>query len=81
MLDILGNLIQVRLRFQILIRSRLKKVFSPELGVEPLSQVLDILEYACGWRFGLALISDKNPNFEIVSSDLWMSQTPNYVPK
>ena len=49
-------------------RSRLKKVFSSELGVEPSSQVLDILEYACGLRLGLALISDKNPNFEIASN-------------
>ena len=49
-------------------RSHLKKVFSPELGVEPSSQVLDILEYACGLRLGLALISDKNPNFEIASN-------------
>jgi hypothetical protein len=37
------------------------------LGVEPASQVLDILEYACGLRLGLALISDKNPNFEMDS--------------
>ena len=51
-----------------LIRSHLKIVFSPELGVEPSSQVLDILEYACGLRLGLALISGKNPNFEIASS-------------
>ena len=49
-------------------RSHLKKVFSPELGVEPSSQVLDILEYACGLRLGLALISDENPNFEIAYS-------------
>jgi hypothetical protein len=52
------------------IRSHLKKVFSPELGVESLSQVLDILEYACGLSLGFALISNPadggaggNPNF------------------
>ena len=50
-----------------IIRSYLKKVFSPELGVEPSSQVLDILQYACGLRLGLALISDENLNFEIAS--------------
>jgi len=49
-------------------RSHLKKVFSPELGVEPSSRVLDILGHACGLRLGLALISDKNPNFEIASN-------------
>ena len=49
-------------------RSYLKKVFSPELGVEPSSQVLDILQYACGLRLDLALSSDENPNFEIAFS-------------
>ena len=49
------------------IRSYLKKVFSPGIGVESLSQVLDILEYACGLILGLALISNENPNVEIAS--------------
>ena len=49
------------------IRSYLKKVFSPGIGVEFLSQVLDILEYVCGLILGLALISNENPNFEIAS--------------
>jgi len=49
-------------------RSYLKKVFSPGIGVESLSQVLDILEYACGLILGLALISNENPNFEIASN-------------
>jgi len=60
-------------------RSHLKKVCSPDIGVEPSSQVLDIREYACGLRLtgknrsggksrkagilGLALISNENPNF------------------
>jgi hypothetical protein len=35
------------------IRSHLKKVFSPDIGVEPSYQVLDILEYACGLILGL----------------------------
>jgi len=39
-------------------RSHLKKVFSPDIGVEPSSQVLDILEYACGLNLGFALISN-----------------------
>ena len=50
------------------IRSCLKKVFSPDIGVEPSYQVLDILEYACGLILGLALISTENPNFEMASS-------------
>jgi hypothetical protein len=59
-------------------RSHLKKVFSPELGVEPSSQVLNILEYACGLRLGLALISDENPNFEIASRKISLnSVTPS----
>jgi hypothetical protein len=49
-------------------RSYLKKVFSIDIGVEPSYQVLDILEYACGLIFGLALISTENPNFEIAYS-------------
>jgi hypothetical protein len=48
-------------------RSHLKKVFSPNIGVEPSSQVLDILEYACGLILGLVLISTENPNFEEAS--------------
>jgi hypothetical protein len=49
--------------------SHLKKVFSPDIGVEPSYQVLDILEYACGLILGLVLISTENPNFEIASSN------------
>jgi hypothetical protein len=49
-------------------RSHLKKVLSSDIGVEPSSQVLDILEYACGLILGLALISTENPNFEMVSN-------------
>jgi hypothetical protein len=65
-------------------RSYLKKVFSPDIGVEPSPQVLDILKYACGLSLGpqvldilkyacglslgYALISNENPNFEIASS-------------
>jgi hypothetical protein len=50
------------------VRSHLKKVFSSDISVEPSSQVLDILEYACGLILGLALISKENPNFEMTSS-------------
>ncbi len=48
-------------------RSHLKKVFSSDIGVDPSSQVLDILEYACGLILGFVLISTENPNFEIAS--------------
>jgi len=34
--------------FAVLLEAISKKVFSSELGVEPSSQVLDMLEYACG---------------------------------
>jgi hypothetical protein len=51
-----------------LFRSHLKKVFSPDIGVEPSPQVLDIIEYACGLSIGFALISNENPNFEMASS-------------
>ena len=49
------------------IKNQLKKVFSSDIGVEPLFQVLDILEYACGLILGLVLISTENPNFEMAS--------------
>ena len=49
-------------------RSHLKKVFSSDIGVEPSSQILDILEYACGLILGFALISNENPNFETASN-------------
>jgi hypothetical protein len=48
--------------------SYLKKVFSSDIFVEPSSQVLDILEDACGLILGLALISNENPNFEMTST-------------
>ena len=48
-------------------RSRLKQVFSSELGVAPSPQVLEILMYACGLIPGRALISTENPNFEMAS--------------
>jgi hypothetical protein len=52
-------------------RSHLKKVFSSDIGVELSSQILDILEYACGLILGLALISTENPNFDIASKDFY----------
>jgi hypothetical protein len=64
-------------------RTHRKKVFSPAIGVEASSQVLDILKYACGLhpplrikpdgesrftgRLGLALITNENSNFEMGS--------------
>ncbi|MGA8181647.1 MAG: hypothetical protein WB792_16425 [Desulfobacterales bacterium] len=51
-----------------------KKSFRPirrrrtSIGVEPSSQVLDILEYACGLILRFALISTENFNFEMASS-------------
>ena len=48
-------------------RNHLKKVFSSDIGVESSSQFLDILMYACGLILGFALISNENPNFEMIS--------------
>jgi hypothetical protein len=57
-------------------RSCLKKVYSPDIGIVPSSQVLDILEYVPQGHFlraptGLtlchALISNEDPNFEMAS--------------
>jgi hypothetical protein len=50
-----------------LFRRHIKKVFSSDIGVEPSSQSLDTLEYACGLILGPALISNENPNFEMAS--------------
>jgi hypothetical protein len=50
-------------------RNRLKKVFSPELGVAPSPQLFEIPEYACGLRLGRALISSENPIFEMASGN------------
>jgi hypothetical protein len=48
-------------------RSHLKKVFSPDIGVKPSSQVLDMIEYVCGLILGLVLISAENADVEIAS--------------
>ena len=48
-------------------RNCLKKVFSPDIGVDDSLQVLDIHEYVRGLNLGLALISNENPNFEATS--------------
>ncbi len=47
------------------IRSYLKKVFWPNLGVRSGFQILDIPEYACGLKPGSAYILDQNPFFEM----------------
>jgi hypothetical protein len=39
------------------------------IGVKPSSQILAILEYACGLSLNLALILNENPNFEMASKD------------
>jgi hypothetical protein len=48
--------------------THLKKVFSPDIGVEASSQILAIPEYACGLILSFALISNENPNFEMGSN-------------
>jgi hypothetical protein len=49
-------------------RTHLKKVFWPNLGVSAGSQILDILQYACGLKPGPAYTLDQNPFFEIGST-------------
>jgi hypothetical protein len=56
-------------------RSRLKKVFSSDIGVDPSYQVLDILEYACGLILGFVLISTENPNFEMTSKRSYFAES------
>ena len=50
------------------IKSYLKNVFWPNLGVGPSLQVLEILEYVCGLKLGPALILNQNPIFEMASN-------------
>ena len=45
-------------------------VFSPDIGVDASSHILDNPEVACGLRLGLALISNENPHREMASSNL-----------
>jgi hypothetical protein len=49
-------------------RTYLKKVFWPNLGVGAGFQILDILQYACGFKPGPAYTLDQNPFFEIGST-------------
>ena len=48
--------------------SRLKKVLWPNFCVGPLLQLLGILQYACGLKFGPALNLNQNPFFEMTSN-------------
>ena len=59
----------VESRFQLVsTKSYLKKVFCPNFCVGPLLQLLGILQYACGLKFGPALNLNQNPFFEITSN-------------
>jgi hypothetical protein len=49
-------------------RSYLKKVFSPDIGVDASFQIIAIREYACGLKPGLALMSNEKPDFEMASN-------------
>jgi len=48
-----------------MVKSLLKKVFSPDIGVETSFHILDIRMYACGVPLCFALISNENPIFEV----------------
>jgi len=45
-------------------RSHLKKVFWPNLGVGPSVQILEILQYSSGSNLAASLILNQNPFFE-----------------
>jgi len=51
-----------------MVKTYLKIIFWPNLGVWSSFQVLDILEYACGLKLGPALILNQNLYFEMGSS-------------
>ena len=51
-----------------MIRSHLKKVFWPKLGVGRSYQILEIPVYSSGLIFAAALILNQNPFFEIASN-------------
>jgi hypothetical protein len=53
--------------FQRFIRSYLKIIFWPNLGVGASFSVLDVLDYACGLKLGTALILNQNLYFEMAS--------------
>ena len=52
-----------------IMRSYLKRVFCPNLHVDPSLHPLDILAYASGLKFRSALIWNQNPFFEMASRD------------
>lgn len=48
-------------------RKYFREVFSPDISVEPSSQVLDMFEHASGLILGLASISTENQNIKKAS--------------
>ena len=48
-------------------RTHLKNVFWPNIFVGAWFQILDIQQYACGYKLGPAAILNQNPIFEIGS--------------
>jgi hypothetical protein len=49
-------------------RSYLKKVFEPNFLVGASFKILEILEYACGFKLGSAANLNQNPFFEMTSN-------------
>jgi len=49
-------------------RTHLKNVFWPNIFVGALFKILDIQQYACGFKLGPAAILNQNPIFEIGSN-------------
>jgi len=48
-------------------RTHLKNVFWPNIFVGAWFQILDIQQYASGWKLGPAAILNQNPIFEMGS--------------
>ena len=53
----------------VLVRTRLKNVFWPNLFVGASFKILSIQQYASGFKLGAAAILNQNPIFETVSSN------------
>jgi len=62
-----------------LVRTHLKKVFSPPSGLAGAQQLLEIHKYSCGLMLGFALIWNKNLFFEIGSDEFFSNKRMHRV--
>jgi hypothetical protein len=54
------------------IGTQLKNVFWPNIFVGTSFKILDIQQYASGFKLGPAAILNQNPIFEMASSKIWL---------